>query len=102
MTTINLENYAKGRTSVLGTKVKGADAREKFNLDILDQQEGYIEVIIPSYIVTITPSFFLGLFSKSLDTLGEDAFFEKYHFKDTRMIIQKQIIAGVEDWKSAR
>ena len=75
---------------------------KKFNLDELDKNAESIDVIIPDYIVTFTPSFFLGLFSKSLDTLGEDGFFRKYHFKSTREIIQKQILSGVEDWKCAR
>lgn len=102
MTVINLEILTQERTTVLGSKVKGADAREKFNLDELDKNAESIDVIIPDYIVTFTPSFFLGLFSKSLDTLGEDVFFRKYHFKSTREIIQKQILSGVEDWKCAR
>ncbi|MBO5443487.1 MAG: hypothetical protein J6A33_06840 [Alphaproteobacteria bacterium] len=102
MTIINLEILTQGRTTVLGSKVKGADAREKFGLDELDKNADSIDVLIPDYIVTFTPSFFLGLFSKSLDALGEEKFFLKYHFKNAREIIQKQILSGVDDWKCAR
>lgn len=102
MKTINLEEYTQGRISVLGTKVKGADIREQLKLDEIDSMDENVEIIVPDYIVTFTPSFFLGLFSKSLNTLGEDAFFQKYDFSKNRMIIQKQIIEGLDDWKSAR
>lgn len=102
MTSINLEQFAQGRITLLAAKPKGAEARSVLKIDELDLTSDVVDVIIPSYIITITPSFFLGLFSKSLDVLGEDKFFEKYHFKDERISIQKQIKSGVDDWKNAR
>ena len=102
MKTINLEQFAQNRTTLLASKTKGADARNELELDSLDKGSDQIMVIIPEYIITITPSFFLGLFSKSLETLGEDNFFKKYHFNDKRDTIQRQIKSSVDDWKSAQ
>lgn len=102
MTTINLEQFAKGRITLLAAKPKGAEARSALKIDELDKTEDHVDVCIPDYIITITPSFFLGLFSKSLDKLGEEAFFQKYHFVNAKMSIQKQIKSCVDDWKNAQ
>lgn len=100
--TIDLEQFAQGRITLLAAKPKGADARMALNIDDLDKSDDVVDVLIPDYIITLTPSFFLGLFSKSLDYLGEEKFFQKYHFKNAKFSIQQQIKSGVDDWKNAQ
>ncbi|WP_102225442.1 hypothetical protein [Acidimangrovimonas sediminis] len=65
----------------LSGKERGIAARQHFCLDSIDGQPGTVEVRIPEYVDTISPSFFQGLFSQSIAALhGKDAFLKKYHF----------------------
>ena len=61
---------------------KGRLNREKFALDTIDVSDQNVDVIIPDNTYSITSSFFMGLFGKSIRELGDrDEFLDKYRFK---------------------
>ena len=61
---------------------KGRLNREKYHLDDIDTSDKLVEVIIPDGTYSITSSFFMGLFGKSIREIGDrDEFFHKYRFK---------------------
>jgi len=99
MKKINLSKFIEKNQSSFLHEENGSKIRMELNLDEIDISKDSVEVIIPKSIITMTPKFFLGLFGKSLNILGEEKFFEKYRFMDTRDIIQKQIKSSIDDWK---
>jgi hypothetical protein len=58
----------------------GCKMRVQFNLDAVDAEAGSTEITIPEDIVAVSTPFFLGLFGKSVRTLGRDGFRRKYSF----------------------
>jgi len=96
---INLERCTKGgRIHNLAGKNWGESVRKAFGVDRLDQLPGPIPVIVPEHVYAISPSFFLGLFSRSLRSLGgREPFLAHYPFVCTREIMV-QIEEGIEDW----
>ena len=61
---------------------KGRLNREKFDMDTIDASDKLVDVIIPDNTYSITSSFFMGLFGKSIRNIGNrDEFFQKYRFK---------------------
>ena len=81
-TTINLEELTgKGRVHNLSGRLRGKAARELFHVDVLDDQDDLIDVIVPPYVYSITPSFIQGMFGESVKALGNDAVRFKRHFR---------------------
>lgn len=61
---------------------RGDRNREKYNLNSLDEEDVAIDVIIPENTYSITSSFFLGMFGKSIQTCGsKSTFMQKYRFQ---------------------
>lgn len=59
----------------------GVTARKAFNLDLLDSQENIVAIQIPDEVYSVNSSFFSGMFQKSIKTLGEKVFRERYLFE---------------------
>lgn len=87
-------------TSFSGRK-EGRDVRGKLHLDEKDRDNNEYEVMIPKGTTSFNPSYFLGLFYKSIKVLGMDAFLKKYEFSYTeldeplRPIIESNIKLGI-------
>lgn len=79
---INLEQVAPaGKVRNLSGKERGVAARLALSLDSIEDTEVEIEIIVPDFIDTISPSYFQGLFSESIRKFGGKAgFLEKYKF----------------------
>ena len=61
---------------------KGRLNRVKYHLDAIDASDIQVDVVIPDDTYSITSSFFMGLFGKSIRELGDrNEFFQKYRFK---------------------
>ncbi len=75
----------EGKRMLSGKEV-GVNARAEHNLDNLDKVEGYVQIDIP--VPVVTSSFILGMFSKSVQTLGLEKFFDKYRFNARDEIIR--------------
>lgn len=66
----------------LSGKERGESARCHFRLDELDVSDEVVVVCAPDYLVNISSSYFLGMFSPSIERLGgEEGFLRKYQFE---------------------
>jgi hypothetical protein len=66
---------------------RGEGLRSVFKIDGLDGEPVEVEVLIPPTVISISSSFFLGLFGPSVVRLGDrDAFYKKYSFKTTEFL----------------
>lgn len=77
---ISLEKHRSPKTRTFSGREKGKALRKKYDLIRLDQVLTACEVIIPLDITSINESFFLGLFGKSVRTLGKSKFKELVSF----------------------
>lgn len=95
--TINLEELTgAGKVHNLSGRLRGQAAREKFQLDDLDKAEDEVEVIVPSYIYSVTPSFFQGLFGDSVRAFDNDVQRFRKHFRFTApAIVMQQVERGL-------
>lgn len=80
---IKLVEKLMKNSDMLAGRPYGVKAREYFEIEKKDKNnEEYIVVIDEEKIESIAPSFFLGLFSISINRFGEQGFFKKYEFKN--------------------
>lgn len=99
---IDLNNMISKKIKVLSGRKQGENARTILGIESKDKDELSYNIIIPSEIRTLNPSYFLGLFSLSIDYLGLEKFKEKYNFTsdtetgDLRENIRKDIEEGIE------
>lgn len=69
---------------------RGEEARKINNLDVVDQSDTVANIEIPESTYSITSSFFLGLFGKSIRSCGNtEIFFEKFRFKAPDRMMDK-------------
>ncbi len=96
MNEINLAALTNdGQVRNLSGHDRGEDARQKFDLDVLDQQEGEIKVVVPEDIYLLSPSFIQGMFAKSIKSLGgRQQFLNHYEFVASTLVM-KQIDNGI-------
>ena len=81
---------------VYSGRAKGEMVRTDLNLDSYDGVTGRIRVIIPKSTYSVTSSFFLGLFGKSVRKAGSfDEFAKKFQF-DTPEIFRQTIRTCVD------
>jgi len=79
----------------LAGRERGSSVRRHFDLDRLDQSQDRVQVVVPNDLYAISPSFFLGMFSQSINRLGRDGFLRKYTFKAEPWLL-RQIARNVE------
>lgn len=78
-----------GRVTNLSGKERGVAARRELGVDSMDTASGHVEVIVPEYLDAISPSYFQGLFSESIQRLnGRENFLDKYRFVGNRDIMR--------------
>lgn len=77
---INLGLYRGTDSDSYTGRPEGEFARQKIGLDALDDDQTHVVVKIPGDTISINPSFFLGLFYKSIKKLKLDHFKNKYEF----------------------
>lgn len=95
MAEVNFEQLTKNEVSSLIGHDRGLAARKLFRLDILDRESAPVQVIAPSSLEALTPSFVQGMFASSVHTLGEVGFFNHYHFNLERGLLE-DIRVGVQ------
>lgn len=79
-----------GKVKNLSGHDKGSAAREKFELNRLDELAEPVEVVIPAFVYAISSSFVQGMFIQSLQKLGSvDAFFKHYRFQAGATVIRQ-------------
>jgi hypothetical protein len=94
---IDLEGLTgAGKVHNLSGRQRGLAAREMFGLDHLDQLDEPVEVIVPSYVYSVTPSFVQGFFGESVKAFGNDTTRFKNHFHFTApSIVLEQLDRGL-------
>ena len=93
--TINLGDEQKKESKVFSGRNNGSSLRRRLRLDDYDKEDGIATVTIPPETFSFNISFFLGLFSDSVRTLGETVFRQKYVFQCTDVIMDN-INDGIE------
>lgn len=100
---LNFDEVAGGgKVTNLSGKERGIAARAEFKLDALDDVAGTIEIVVPEYVDTISPSYFQGLFSISILKLkGRENFLNKYHFQASPQVME-WVELGIRNATSSR
>ena len=86
-----------GRVHSLSGQERGVEARERFNLDALDTQSEQVTVDVPSDLDAISPSFFQGMFARSLVDVfdrDQDKFLKHYAFRAPTHVLD-QVHRGI-------
>jgi len=98
ITTINLQKYRSNGEKILTGRDEGKRIRETLRIDNFDKEDIKVIIDIPSDILSLNSSYFLGLFQKSIKLLGEDGFRKKYIFKcDRKSIIDINVEDGIQE-----
>lgn len=104
MEKIDIRKYVKKDLGVLRDRPKGEQVRQQTNLEEKDKDENKYEVVIDNNFISLNTSFFLGMFEKSIQTLGETKFREKYQFRAKDVFMEKidvciltALVAGDDD-----
>ena len=88
MKIIDLNRCVKKDSKVLSGRDEGKKWRNEFNLENLDNSGEVIKVQVPEDLYSINPSFFLGLFGKSVRLLGVENFKKHYIFLCDEIIME--------------
>ena len=83
---VNINLTPEKEVRILSGKVPGMAARKRFDLDQLDRSPSRVQVVIP--VPVVTSSFILGMFSQSVERLGVEGFFDKYHFEASPGVLE--------------
>jgi len=80
---------------------RGEQLRKKFHVEEFDNTDTQVEVRIPESTYSISSSFFLGMFGRSVVLAGsKDQFYKKYHFKSSPLfkgIIDTCVTRALQD-----
>lgn len=99
--TLTKEHRGGNQSTTFSGRPEGEAVREKLKLDSIDGNSEGVVVIIPNDTTSFNPSFFLGLFYKSIKSLGSvDAFKKKFTFDFSNFTDQellKYIEKDIED-----
>lgn len=78
-TEIRLGQFKRSEEKIFTDRDKGIEARKTLDLDSLEENNDIINVLLPTDIWTVNPSFFGGLFEQSIKKY-RDKFWDKYKF----------------------
>jgi hypothetical protein len=82
-------------------RTRGESLRTRLHVERLDDASTAVEVKIPDTTYSISSSFILGLFGKSVVKAGsKEAFYEKYHFTSNSMfksIVDSCVTRALQD-----
>ncbi len=74
------------------SRSRGERARITAGLDALDKQDCKVKIVLPKNFLTITSSFFLGMFGKSIQACNSrDVFLQKFDFTALPESLIKQL-----------
>lgn len=95
MDNIILIDFKEFDGPLYSTRVRGERSRKKANLEELDEASSFVELRVPNDLLTITSSFFLGMFDKSIIKYGSKEEFKK-HYKFLN--IPNTLSLQMDDW----
>lgn len=76
---IKIDKYKGNASSSFTGRAEGRIARTEFELDKLDKDDNTYIIELPVGTTAFNPSFYLGFFFKSINSLGIDKFEKKYN-----------------------
>jgi hypothetical protein len=85
---IDLKQYCSHGNIVLSGRDKGEEVRKFLSLDANDGAPGVFTVKVPTQVLSLNSSFFLGLFGPSVKKLGPLDFDAKYRFECAPIILE--------------
>ena len=94
---IKIENIIDSKVIVLSGRLQGEKARSKLKIENKDVDGKKYTVVIPNRIRTFNPSYFLGLFSLSVEKIGIEEFRMKYQFKSDEGELKETIKNDIEE-----
>lgn len=100
MKKISIESFDKTMMKdfiVLSGRDLGDNIRKKFKLDELDKDNEIYEVSFPKNIISISTSFFLAVFGKSVRNCGSKENFEKKYVFNVNSSLKSNINDGITD-----
>ena len=94
---IDIKDKIPTKTIILSSKLNGENMRRKLKLDELEEKEDSIEIIISKPIASFNTSYFLGLFTTSINkNKTKETFLKKYNFICDEYIM-KDIYDGIDE-----
>lgn len=95
---MNQIDFSRFDGPLFAGRARGQKARDKVSLDELElQPDSKFVVIFPPNFFTMTSSFFLGLFGKSIQQCGsKQTFLEKFDFSTAPEETKKQIFSWID------
>lgn len=81
-TIINLEDFRTEGAKVFTGRDRGETVRSKSKIDDLETKSEFIEIIIPSDLYSINPSFFEEFLYNVVKKIGKDEFYRRFTFKN--------------------
>lgn len=79
-------DFGRLQGPVFTGRPRGEQLRRELRVDDMDQADTVVEVNIPETTYSISSSFILGLFGRSVVELGSrEAFYGKYHFNASKL-----------------
>lgn len=99
---LNLMAYRQEHSRMFSGREHGLEVREALGLDEKDKDSMSYTIQIDDEILAVNSSFFGGLFSESVISLGKEIFEKKYifkneHGKDVKETIRRDIEEGIYD-----
>lgn len=91
-----MKDLILNKEKILFKYINGERERNKLNLEEKDFDEFNYNIIISKNTKTISISYFLGLFEKSIKKIGFKKFKEKYKFKTDNHDLKKDIEEAIE------
>ena len=79
---INLEDFRVTGAKVFTGRDRGLFVRNESKIDLIENQYKEINIVIPTNIYSINPSFFEELFFNVVNKLGKEAFLNKFKFSN--------------------
>ena len=95
-TEIKLGQFKRSEEKIFTDRDRGIEARNKLKLDSLEESNDCIYVLLPTDIWTVNPSFFGGLYEKSIKKYHKQ-FWDKYIFLYTdKSELKESVRASIE------
>ncbi|MDD7887319.1 DUF4325 domain-containing protein [Flavivirga sp. 57AJ16] len=79
-TSIDLENHRTKGSKVFTGRERGISVRKNTKIDVLINEYEQVEIIIPTDIMSINPSFLEEFLTNVVKSLGKDDFYKKIKF----------------------
>lgn len=78
--TIDFETHRTKGSKVFTGRERGISVRKNSNIDTLSNEFEHIEIIIPTDIMSVNPSFLEEFLTNVVKALGKDKFYSKFKF----------------------